>query len=773
MLARESYRKTTAIARRKVSRPRSCPSSRRAIAVALGALFASLQSPLAAAANPAEAMELPSVEVVGTTPLPGLGTSIRDVPANVQVYSSKELGQQRQTNLGEYLEQNPTSVTINSSQGNPFQADVNFRGFTASPILGTPQGLSVFQDGVRINEPFGDVVNWDLIPQSAISSIQLIPGSNPAFGLNTLGGALGIYTKSGSDYPGVSIETYGGSFGRKGTEFEYGGKKGNLDYFVTGNYMDDKGWAEHNPSKVQQFFGKLGWQDDKTDLDLSLNLADNTLQGAQTLPLSMYDSNIRQAYTWPDINKNELTFLTLKGSRFLSDSLILGGNTYYRKYKNSNISSDVNNDFDPAAVPPAPQAFNDRSVIDQDSWGLGLQLTWLGKVASLDNQFTLGASGDFGKARFTQDSQTATFTPERSAVGTSDFEVQTDATTRNAYYGLFFTDTLKLTPFWSLTASGRYDRANVKIEDRTGDAPGLNSEHTFSRFNPAVGINFNPSDRLTAYATYNEGSRAPTPIELACADPNAPCKLPNNFLSDPDLKMVIAKTGETGMRGKLGRDTTWSAAVYRTELSDDIQFIAANSVANAGYFQNVGKTRRQGIELSLGSKWGGFSATAHYSYVDATFQSPFAINSPSNSSADIATGNIQVRPGDRIPGIPRQNAKLRFQYDFGEQASVGMNINYSSSIYARGDEDNQDANGKVPGYTVVNLDGRYEIAKGWEAFARVVNLFDRKYANFGILGQNFFTGPGNTFDGSNPASEQFRGIGMPRGGWVGLRYHWL
>ena len=148
---------------------------------------------------------------------------MRDVPANVQIYTSKELGQQRQASIGEYLEQNPTSVTINSSQGNPHQADINFRGFTASPLVGTPQGLSVFQDGVRINEPFGDVVNWDLLPQSAIASIQLIPGSNPAFGLNTLGGALSVYTKSGGSYPGGSLEAYGGSFlntfGGSGTVF--------------------------------------------------------------------------------------------------------------------------------------------------------------------------------------------------------------------------------------------------------------------------------------------------------------------------------------------------------------------------------------------------------------------------------------------------------------------------------------------------------------------------------------------------------------------------
>ena len=739
------------------------------IALAVASVIASLQ--MAEAANPAEAMEIPTVEVVGTTPLPGLGTSIRDVPANVQIYTSKDLGQQRQSNLGEYLEQNPSSVTINSTQGNAFQADVNFRGFTASPVLGTPQGLSVFQDGVRINEPFGDIVNWDFLPQSAISSIQLIPGSNPAFGLNTLGGALAVYTKSGSEYPGGAIETSAGSFGRKNLSFEHGGKKDELDYFVTGNFTDDKGWAEHNASQVRQFFGKLGWQDAKTDLDVSLTVANNTLEGSQTLPLSFFD-NIRQAYTWPDRNHNQLNFLTAKGSRFLSDDVILGGNAYYRKYRNDNFSSNVNTAFD-VNDPQSPQASNDRSVIDQDSYGFGVQLTLLGRLAGWENQFSLGATGDFGKARFTQDSQNAQFTADRGTIGTEDFKPVTDALTRNAYYGLFFTDTLKLTPYWTLSASGRYNRAWVKIEDQANPTSTLNAEHSFSRFNPAVGINFNPDEHLTAYASYNEGTRAPTPIELACADPNAPCKLPNNFISDPVLKMVVSHTVETGLRGRLAHDTTWSAAVFRTELDDDIQFISAGAgFSNAGYFQNTGKTRRQGLELSLGSKWNSFSAMLRYSFVDARFLSPFTVNSPANSSADPVTKDIQVQSGDHMPGIPRQSVKLRLQYDFGQQASVGTNINYSGGVFARGDENNQDVNGKVPGYTVVNLDGRYTLAKGMEVFARVANLLDRKYANFGVLGQNYFTGAGNTFDGANPVSEQFRGPGVPRGMWVGVRYQW-
>ncbi|TLY61358.1 MAG: TonB-dependent receptor [Gammaproteobacteria bacterium] len=705
--------------------------------------------------NPAEALEMPTVEVVGTTPLPGLGTPIQDVPANVQIYTSGDLARQRQSTLTDYLEHNPSSVTSNAAQGNPLQPDIGFRGFTASPLLGTPQGLSVFQDGVRVNEPFGDVVNWDLIPQSAISSIQLIPGSNPAFGLNTLGGALAIYTKSGAQYPGGGVEVSGGSFGRETAELEWGGARGALDYFLTGNYFDDRGWADHNPSRVQQFFGKAGWQDERTDLDASLTLVDNRLQGTQTLPQSFLE-DIRQAYTFPDINSNRLTFVTVKGSRFLAGQALLGGNLYYRNYRTRNFNSNVNSNFgqiDPATGVPDPvQATNDIATIDERSYGAGLQLTLTGAPAGKKNQLTVGASGDIGHARFIQDSQDAAFSAQRETVGNGSFALATGADTSSRDVGVF--------------------AAAVAVMDRTGLAPLLNGEHAFARFNPAVGLNFNPAARLTVYGSYNEGMRAPTAIELTCADPAAPCKLPNDFLADPALAAVVSRTAELGARGTWSV-WHWSAAAYRTNLRDDIQFISSGAGAtNAGFFANIGATRRSGTELAAAARLGRWSLAARYSFIDATFQSAFTESSPSNSSAD-ANGAIQVRAGDQIPGVPRHTLKLRVDCNLTERWSAGTSILASSGVYARGDENNSDRNGRLPGYTLLNLDTRYAVTRALEVFARVNNLFDRRYYNFALLGQNVFTGPDRTFGpaaGVAPRDEQFRGPGTPRGVWVGARY---
>ena len=719
---------------------------------------------------------MPSVQVVGTTPLPGLGTPLADVPANVQSFNRSDFDRQRPLELTDFLGANANSVAVSAAQGNAYQQDISFRGFIASPLLGAPQGLSVFQDGVRLNEALGDVVNWDLLPPSAISSVQLIPGSNPVFGLNTLGGALAIYTRSGAQYPGAAAELTAGSFGRSGIELEYGGVHDRFDYFATANFASETGWAQHNGSEVKQFFGKLGYQDDVTDLDFSLTLADNTLQGTQTLPQAWLDTPT-QPYTYPDVNRNRVAFWTAKGSHFLSDTLLLGGTAYYRHYQNDNFSSNVNSNYgsvdQATGLPQTNEASNAQSLIDQKSWGGGLQLTCTDDLAGHRNQLIVGASGDFGDSGFTQQSQAATFTADRDTIGTGPFLPETDVGSTNRYLGAFFSDTLGLGEPWTLTLSGRYNYAHIGIGDRSGNDPALDGAYTFVRFNPAAGLNFNPSPTLTAYAAYNQGMRAPTPIELTCSNAAAPCQLPYVYLADPPLQKVVSQTVEAGARGRIEADVQWSGAIYRTDLQNDIQFIASGgSTGNVGYFQNVGPTRRQGIELMGSAQWGELTLTLRYSYIDATYRSTFVAASANNSSAD-ASGAIIVHPGDRIPGIPANTAKLRAQWNGDERCAVGATLIYASSQYAHGDENNQDSHGPVPGYVVANLDAQCRLVPALQLFTNITNVFNRAYQNFGLLGANAFTAPGRGFgpaQGIDPADAQFRGLGSPRGFWIGLNY---
>src|SRR5262245_15468331 len=219
-----------------------------------------------------------TVTVVGTTPLPGVELPRDEVPAPVQTASGKDIDNSGALNLADFLNRRVNGVIVNEMQGNPYQPDINYRGYTASPLLGTPQGLSVYMDGVRLNQAFGEIVSWDLIPRIAIGTTTLMPGSNPIFGLNTLGGALALETKSGRSHSGTSVQATYGNDRRRELEFEYGGSKAasGLDWYAAGNLFAEDGWRQNSPSDVAQFFGKLGWQRTRHELNLSVAFADNS-----------------------------------------------------------------------------------------------------------------------------------------------------------------------------------------------------------------------------------------------------------------------------------------------------------------------------------------------------------------------------------------------------------------------------------------------------------------------------------------------------------------
>jgi iron complex outermembrane recepter protein len=291
--------------------------------------------------SPAGAIELPVIDVIATTPLPALGTPLDKVPANVQSLTAEDVEEQDPLDLSEMLFDNIGSVNINAAQNNPFQNDLEYRGFLASPLVGSAIGLSIYMDGVRINEGFGDTVNWDLIPQSAISSVDLIPGSNPLFGLNTLGGAIALRTKSGFAYQGTEVEASGGSFGRRAVEAEHGGNHDGFDWYLTFNALDEDGWRDESPSEIRQLFGKIGWEDDQTDLDLSYIFADNDLTGNGFAPESLLARDRSAVHTFPDDTDNNLHFVNLRASHAFTDALLLAGNAYYRGYRRDTLNGDA------------------------------------------------------------------------------------------------------------------------------------------------------------------------------------------------------------------------------------------------------------------------------------------------------------------------------------------------------------------------------------------------------------------------------------------------
>jgi outer membrane receptor protein involved in Fe transport len=760
--------------------------------------------------NPAAVQELPQVVVIANTPLPGLGVPLNEVPANVQTANSEDMQRQQVLNIADYLNDNFSGINASESAANPYQMDVYYHGFTASPLLGTPEGLSVYADGVRVNESFGDTVNWDLIPQSAISTVTLISGSNPVFGLNTLGGALSIRTKSGHDDPGTELEAYGGSFGRRVFEATTGGAVGNFDYFLTGNYFDENGWRQNSPSRVIQAFGKVGWQNERTDLDLSYTYADTSLWGNGATPMSMLDYNYESSYT-PDYTANLMNFVNLTGTQFLADKLLLSGNAFYRRLITNSINGNVNDSYLDTAdyvgppidctVPPANEtalAFcspgqNATGRLEQSTWGAGLQLTDSRSLFGADNQAILGADFTDSQDTFAQSYQYGGLTADRALIYTvSPYNDETVISLNgdNRIYGVYLTDTLSPSKLLHFTLSVRYNSNTETLNGYSLDTtlgPGFNEpssllgNHTFTRTNPAFGFTVTPNDALTFYADYNQASRAPTVIELGCANPATPCGLPNDFASDPDLKQVIARTVEAGVRGTLAdQRLVWSADLFRTVNGNDIQFVA--SAINAGYFANVGNTRRQGLDLAIGGKEGRLNWHAAYSFVAATYQSSFTVNAASNSTAD-ANGNITVSPGDRIPLIPRNTGRLVLDYQVTGRWEVGGSLVAASGSYLHGNENNANQPGQtnaagayvegtgwIPDYLVVNLQSSYHLTRKLQLFARIVNLFDKKYATAGFLTSNSFT-PSGAFiaNPNNWTNENALSPSEPFAVWAGVR----
>jgi iron complex outermembrane recepter protein len=750
----------------------------------LGAAVAASSTPVHAQQVVAESNtnarnETEQVEVIAPAPLPGLGVNVNQVPANVQTIGAQQIEKSHPMDSSEALERNLGSVNINDTQGGPLQADVNFRGFTASPILGTPQGVSVFVDGVRVNEAFGDTVNWDLIPPAAISRITVIPGSNPVFGLNTLGGALAVSTKSGFEFPGTDASIEYGSWDRRTAEISSGGHGEKADYFVAGRSTNDNGWAQHNPSRLKQIFSKFGYQAEDTDIDASLTYADNFAEANQGIPLSFF-ANTRQIYSYPDWQYNKLWFGNVQASHALTDQQVLSADVYFRWVRSSIFNNNVNNNYDPS-LPLAPgnyPANNITNGIDQNRYGVSLQYNGISNVFGHRNNATVGAAADHSLIYFTQFSQDATVAPDRSTPSSQPVRLQINLHSTDDNLGLYATDLFEISHSLSLTLAGRYNRAILHLMDQLGTA--LNGDHGFGRFNPAAGVNFTPVSSVTTYASYNQGMRVATPVELTCADPTAPCALPNAFTADPALKPVVSKTWELGARGTLTQNLSWSSAVYRSTLDDDIQFISSGGAATTtGFFKNVGQTRRQGLELGLNGALKPITWRVNYSYTQATYRTPLILNSPSNSSARPLTcatcTDIQVEPGERIPGIPLHIAKLDLEYAPSARWSVAMNVIGQSSTFPRGDENNQDVHGPVPGFAVVNLNGQVKLTQRLVLFAKVDNLFDRLYSTYGVLSSNAFHLPGHAFD-PNPANwppEQFRTIGPGRGAWLGLAYHLL
>jgi len=730
--------------------------------------------------------QLATVTVQAAAVPGGAALDADKVPGNVQSLSAADLARNGSANMTQALSAQLGSISVNDNLNDPYQPDILYRGFEASPVLGTPQGLAVYQNGVRINEAFGDTVNWDMFPDMAINRVQIV-SSNPVYGLNALGGAISVDMKNGFNYTGGDAELAGGSFGQRSAGAEYGANNGTFGIYAAAKTLNSDGWRDFSSDALRQFYTDLSLRTDKLSLDLSYTHAENHLDGQGSAPAQELAVSRKLVFTGPQANDNELNFVTLNGTYKATDNWSVQGVLYYRQFtqrvSNGNTTdytactsaalagslcqsdgvTPVNNaagqnlpDISQGGAVPIGE--NDFETIDSYSHGATLQISNDQSIFGHDNQLTAGATFDYAHTNFYSGAQIGVIdsqltvlpsslyadTPESSAFGAVPVILAAD----NRDVGGYVTDTFNVTPDLAITASGRYDVAHIDLQDQRGTS--LDGNNRFSHFNPAVGGTYKITPTLTAYAGIATSTRTPTASEIECSDPLKPCLLPSNLAGDPpNLKQVVAHTSEFGLRGNIpnafsaGGAVSWNLGAFRTNSFDDIYGISTS--VSSGFYQNIGSTRREGIEAGLNYNTDKWSTYFSYSYVDATFQSALQLPSPSNPFQD-ADGNIEVRPGDRLPGIPKNRVKAGVDYAVTPQWKLGASIIIVSNEYYFGDESNQ--NKPLPGYHVVNLHASYRIAKNVEVFGSIDNVFNAKYATYGIYSDPTGVGaPGVPADG--------------------------
>jgi iron complex outermembrane receptor protein len=506
------------------------------------------------------AATLPEIRVIGTTPLPPPRPSARPtastttpaasvatpaepgaidrdkVPSNIQTLSAADFDPATTPSLLDALMRGLPGVALSDQTGNQFQLDLNYRGFIASPVIGTPQGIAVYQNGVRINEVFGDIVNWDFIPQNAVNRLTLVP-SNPVYGLNAIGGALSFEMKNGFTYHGVEGEVSGGSYGRIGTSVQAGGQVGNLSGYITADAIDDAGWREDSPSQLRRVYADLGARGDQTEYHVTFTGASNNFGAAAATPVQMLDQNWSSVYTIPQSTQNQLAFLTASASWKPSDTLTYQANVYYRNFRQSHVDGNGTDAQTSGCPDPTVLCFPnlngtlsnlitttgqtvpatgllgtsvlgeiDRTWTTTNSFGGTAQAASSAKVFGHDNNFVVGMSIDRGLVQFSTTSVLGTVSANQFPFvqGSGLFidqpsgdvaPVGLGATT--LYTGLYTTDTFDVTPRLSLTAGGRFNFAQIILQDELGNDPLLNGNHEYSRFNPTAGATYKLTPNVT------------------------------------------------------------------------------------------------------------------------------------------------------------------------------------------------------------------------------------------------------------------------------------
>ncbi len=706
--------------------------------------------------------------VTGTaTPAAASAPAIITAPAAVHVTTSQEIADTKQFDVARALERVAPGVSINDVSGNPFSPEVDYRGFVASPVSGTPIGLAVYQNGVRINEAWGDTVNWDLIPSVAIDRTAIVTG-NPLFGLNAIGGAIVLDMKNGFTYHGFELDGRGGSFARRQSSMQYGVQAGDFASYLAVEAAGDNGYRKFSGSQIERLYGDVGYRGDSAEVHFTLNLAQNRFGVSGPAPVDLINIDPSSVYTTPQTSKNTLsqygvnaTFTPAPNWKILTDmhyrafdqAHVDGNTTDFASCGGATLCDGSGNvtSIPDAFGPSVPLAVTDRTWTRSRTLGGTAQVENSDRILERPNKFTFGVSFDHGWTNFNANEQLGVLNPYDLTVaglGVVINEPASDVTTvklnaSNTYLGVYALDALDLTNQLTVTAGARYNYASIALYDLNGTA--LNGDAKYTHVNPMAGVTYKITPEIAAYASYSEANRAPTPLELGCANPNQPCLIDNFLVSDPPLKQVVSQTIESGLRGNtalaqflpsgvkdwLPGRLEWSAGVFRTLAFNDILSVPS-TVTGLGYFTNAGTTQREGVETQWRYKDEKLSAYVNYTLTDATFRSMTELGSPNNPLAiALGSGSILVTPGAHMTSVPKHRLKSGFDYALTSEWKIGADVVFSAGTWVRGDEIN--AFGTLPSYATVNLRSSYQVTKNFQIYGLIENVGGTRVKGFGTF----------------------------------------
>lgn len=801
--------------------------------------------------------KLDDIEIIGISPLPGIEIDRNRIPNSSQRVGEIEINNSTSPTFADLLGQKLSGVTVKDVQNSPFQKNLDYRGFTAAPLLGESQGIAVYLNGTRINEGFGDTLQWELVPDAALKNIDLM-SSNPVFGLNALGGSIALTTKKGLDYINTSLvnnhfEVGGFDWANGNIELGTGTEDSGLYVAMENSY--DGGWRDNSAGDVKRLFINYGKMGNNYDVDLTLMNADTNLNGNGVTPNELLKVRRESVFTWPDYTGNKLYLAASNANFYLENDSIINTSIYYRRLIRDTLNADEidaeecdeDNDNGHQAQLKSDFGTEDSPLCGEDnaSGGYGvlidqygnaistnddirrygllnksstMTVTWGGSAQyNIDTNYLnkmhniiIGASIDKTRTAFHSRGELGQLHNNRTVTnvlnndgGFITLESEKEHTGANGgmeddtergdiggaqlaskvdYYGIYLNDLFSYDNKTDITISARANLAYVKLYDhlktsftRTETNTG---SHRYFRVNPSIGITHKYNDNLTVRASYKEANRTPAPVELSCASPSAPCRLPNAFVADPPLEQVITKGVEVGAKGKID-NLNWEAALFHFVNVDDILFVSTGTGVSSGYFKNFGETQRQGLELSINSQYnnslGYLNLYSNYSLLSATYQTAHTL-----PAANHPMSNNDIEKGDTIPGMPKHTFKAGINQEFSSKFNTGLNMVYTSGVYLRGDESNQLK--KTNPYLVFNADASWQFNKYFSFFGRIDNLLDTKYETMGVLGEASSsevsvpiselgdTGSGETAVG--PLDPRFLSPGAPRAFFIGLRINW-